>query len=598
MLNAGEGTAGPGAYDQVSKERALEKGCLSCHEGIEDINALMTAQNVTCINCHYGNPIGTTKGDAHKGMIADPGDLHYIDQTCGQCHSAKPRYPVQPFEVRGEKGHVDRMLKGVIATAAGEISGARYVMGAQDTPTALYGVRGITDEDGTVPAEDGALSGLEPLPSAQISDADNLLRHSCLQCHLWTGGRKEPGYYRGTGCTSCHTPYDEDGLSKTGDPTISKTTPGHPVQHKIVVGIPTSQCLRCHDSGPARHIGPQFTGKLPRTSSLNGNWAKESALTYAGDLHYQRGMDCIDCHSSRTVHGDGNIYSKAEEQVAVRCETCHGNPAEYATLIDARGEKLSHIAKRGKDVFLQTKATKKIKKIPQVAQLKEAAALPPAMAIPAHVEDIEGRNRLTCQACHAQKTAQCYGCHAKRDDRRTASVDWVNADIQDKKLTGTWEGRAGHIRFDTPPLGINSRGLVTPFAPGGQMLFTRIAADGTVVALNKTSSKPQPFSFNPVQPHSTSKKARSCESCHNDPKALGLGHDGGSGIVSGAVTGPGVRELPFERFVDEQGTPLQSVARPGARFFYCRRNGSHQSLQCLPRLPQAHAVFGNVAACH
>ena len=588
MLAAVEMSSEPGAYDQVSKERALEKGCLSCHEGIEDINTLMTAQNVTCINCHYGNPIGTTKDEAHKGMIADPGDLHSIDKTCGQCHSTKPHFPVQPFEVRGEKGHVDRMLKGVIATAAGEISGARYVMGAQDTPTALYGVRAITDEDGIVPTEQSALPGLQALPSAQTSDADNLLRHSCLQCHLWTEGRKEPGYYRGTGCTSCHVLYDDDGLSKSGDPTILKTTPGHAAKHQITVAIPSSQCSRCHDSGPARYVGPQFIGKVPQTAALQGT-RPENCLTYAGDVHYQRGMDCIDCHSSRTIHGDGNIYSKAEEQVAIRCETCHGTLNQQATLTDARGDRPYQLSNRGRDVLLTTKISKTTKRIPQVAQLRESAALPTAMLIPAHMQDLEGRLHLECYGCHAQTATQCYGCHIKRDDRRSVAVDWVGEkDVREPELAGTWEGNADYIRWNEATLGINSRGRVAPFIPGGQMLFTRIAPDGTVVALNKTASKQRPFSFNPVQPHSTTKRARTCESCHNDPQTLGLGHDG-YGIMGGAVTGPGLKEIPFECFVDEKGNPLQSVAHADARPFTAeemdRINRTNVCLACHNRMP-------------
>ncbi len=588
LLHAGDALPAPGAYDQVTFDRALEKGCLSCHEGIEDINAKMTAQNVTCINCHYGNPVGTTKEDAHKGMIANPGDLQWIDKTCGQCHSAKPRFSVKPVEIRGEKGHVDRMVKGIIATAAGEISGTRYVWGAQDTPNALYGVRPVKDEDGVVPAEQGALDELLSIPSAQSSDADNLLRHSCLQCHLWTEGRAEPGYYRGAGCTACHVVYADDGLSTSADPTVSKTRPGHPTKHEIIAAIPTTQCLRCHDGGPARYIGPQFTGKVARDATLTGVWPQKS-LSYAGDLHYQNGMDCIDCHSSRTIHGDGNIYSKAEQQVAIRCETCHGTLDQYATITDARGERPYQLFKRGREVYLRTKISNIIRRIPQVAQLREAAALPSAMVIPAHVSELQGRHRLECYSCHSRTVTQCYGCHLKRDDRAEVPADWVQGhEVSEAERAGTWEGSADSIQWSTAVLGVNSRGTVSPFSPGGQLLLTRIARDGAVVALNKTPSKTQPFSFAPVQPHSTTKQARSCESCHNDPKALGLGY-GGQGIKGGAIVGPGLEVVPFERWVDEQGNPLQSVAHANARPFTAeemeRVTRTNVCLACHKRMP-------------
>lgn len=44
------------------------------------------------------------------------------------------------------------------------------------------------------------------------------------------------------------------------------------------------------------------------------------------DVHFARGMACIDCHTERQVHGDGRIYVKRHYEVEIRCERCHGNP--------------------------------------------------------------------------------------------------------------------------------------------------------------------------------------------------------------------------------------------------------------------------------
>jgi hypothetical protein len=287
-------------------------------------------------------------------------------------------------------------------------------------------------------------------------------------------------------------------------------------------------------------------------------------------------MDCIDCHSSQTIHGDGNIYSKAEEQVAVRCETCHGNLDHYASLTDQKGQRLYHTSKRGREYYLETKVSKAKKRIPQVAQLKEVDALPAAMEIPAHLQDIKDRHRLECYACHAQTVTQCYGCHLKRDDRKHAVTDWVSGTkAKSRTLSGTWEGKADYIRWSEAVIGLNSRGHVSPFVPGGQIAFTRISRDGKPIALNQISPAPREegnpddvpfFSFNPVQPHSVTKQARSCESCHNSPKALGLGHEG-FGVISTVTGGTGVAALPFERWVDEQGKMIQSTAHAGSRAF-------------------------------
>ena len=44
------------------------------------------------------------------------------------------------------------------------------------------------------------------------------------------------------------------------------------------------------------------------------------------DVHYKRGLMCIDCHSSEEIHGDGKEYTFSAQAVKVRCEDCHMKP--------------------------------------------------------------------------------------------------------------------------------------------------------------------------------------------------------------------------------------------------------------------------------
>ena len=132
-------------------KEVVEKGCLSCHEGIEDISPVMTAADVNCVTCHMGNPLGTTKEEAHRGMYANPSDFTIIDKTCGQCHGEQSPFPITPVVSNGKKNHVGRMQKSLMATCAGVISSTRYLFGEQEGKDALYALRGAVDEDGTVP---------------------------------------------------------------------------------------------------------------------------------------------------------------------------------------------------------------------------------------------------------------------------------------------------------------------------------------------------------------------------------------------------------------------------------------------------------------
>jgi hypothetical protein len=84
--------------------------------------------------------------------------------------------------------------------------------------------------------------------------------------HLWfLGTNEQPGDYRSSGCTACHTVYANDrdpsrsgpyakfgheGKTQTSDPTIPKNRSGHPLKHEFTRAIPSSQCMVCHMHQP------------------------------------------------------------------------------------------------------------------------------------------------------------------------------------------------------------------------------------------------------------------------------------------------------------------------------------------------------------
>lgn len=84
--------------------------------------------------------------------------------------------------------------------------------------------------------------------------------------HLWfLGTNEQPGDYRSSGCTACHSVYANDrdprhsgpyavaghtGKSQTIDPVISKNESGHPIKHEFTRAIPSSQCMVCHMHQP------------------------------------------------------------------------------------------------------------------------------------------------------------------------------------------------------------------------------------------------------------------------------------------------------------------------------------------------------------
>jgi len=550
------------------KEAQLRgRGCLGCHEGIESINSRMASEwgaDRRCEVCHYGNPAGATKLEAHADLIANPADFRVIERTCGKCHSDYGE--IVQVTLNGVDNHVGRVLCSVMATAAGEIAGTRYLWNEQNTRDAVYAVRDVSDLDQAQPP--GAVQRLRELPPASHSDADHLLRSSCLRCHLWTEDKQNPDIFRSAGCAACHVLYDKSGLSQTGDPTIPKDEPGHPIRHQITTAIPTAQCLMCHNDGGSR-IGLSYTGLSVTDSALERKPPGPTEETSYGaylvhvppDVHFSRGMDCIDCHDTIDMHGDGNLYSRQEFQVGIRCETCHGTAEKPPGFRTERGDLLKNVDIENGKPYMLTKIHMERLSIPVVSSTSEFSWLP----------DIwhKGHQRLECYACHSTAAPQCYTCHLIRDDSRTSPVDWAQG-IGEKQaaeqLPGAWSGRKLLQEWFDPALGVNSRGRVSPFIPGGQSTVSHLGPDGSLKTLKKTFSTAAGlygFSMNPVQPHTTSSKARPCYSCHSSQKALGLGTEG---LLDLKRFGLPVT-FPPDKMGNEDGTRIQDSPHEGVRPF-------------------------------
>ena len=164
-----------------------------------------------------------------------------------------------------------------------------------------------------------------------------------------------------------------------------------------------------------------------------------------------------------------------------------------------------------------------------------------------HVQNME------CYSCHSTWAPQCYGCHIKVDySQKRMSTDWIktgSAHYYDGETIETKdgylmkqpgkasEGRT-YIRWEDPVLGINGEGRVSPIIPGCQQITTVINEDGEVLVSNKIWRTPpwmenggeegqRGIDMTPAQPHTVTREARDCVSCHANPKTLGYGINDG-----------------------------------------------------------------------
>lgn len=618
------------AFPAVSKQQAQSKGCLSCHDGIEVINEKMqpvllalsgNKPGFECVVCHEGKADAATKPEAHSGMYPNPSSMWVMNEGkgCAKCHSDKDaltslmgKAKAQPTggslmpitstatDPSGKSGsnHVYRMERALMSLETGKANKTLMSNGVIPKGHWQYANFDMDDPDGSVPSagsddyKDWIAKALDSkliermaqtkeIPNLEIGTKlwndpikagfADMHRKQCGRCHVWGEGRSQRGDHRAGGCAACHMLYTNDGLSESGDPTIPKDKPAHPMEHRITTQIPAQQCSHCHTRG--KRIGTTYAGMIEhqyvgsgKTPPFDPEGNPQTPLYtkeynhIREDLHGERGMQCADCHSSIDVHGDGNIYPVTFYQVEIGCADCHGTPQKYPWelpigygtsletkaqrgvfksgdtehLITTRGNPRTRWQKQGQQAYIVNASDGRKREIPLLKNKalhggwKTEQGKVAMSVVSQHLEKME------CYACHATWAPQCYGCHIKYDARKTGT-DWVqsalNRDPQGKQTLHQAAGdihteNVSYIRWENPLLGINYKGKVAPVIPGCQVSWSFTDRNGVLQAVNqlgKTSDNFSTSTLAPLQPHAITAVARTCESCHTDPKALGYG---------------------------------------------------------------------------
>ncbi|WP_297525831.1 multiheme c-type cytochrome [Sulfurovum sp.] len=366
-------------------------------------------------------------------------------------------------------------------------------------------------------------------------------------------------YSKGMLCQDCHTSQDHH-----GDGTFRGAN----------LGAVEIECQDCHgttDKYPWElplGYSDEFKTK-PKTGKARGTTKNLAAYLKQGAIPKDK--------------GDGFLLS------------ARGNPLVKAV---RKGDKVVMHLASGKDITLTP-----LKGLKQEGKLSKEGLV--AMdQIKAHTD------RLECYTCHATWAPQCYGCHVKIDysggkqnpDYLAASHshhNGVTGDVKNLKdflVDGKVTETRSYLRWENPALAQNGEGRISPVIPGCQVILTVIGKDGKAKLQNhifklkgvekgKGVNIPKEgvnsIVMSPVNPHTITKKGRSCESCHSSAKALGYGINGGKYFADQSKTTivdlmtadqkvlprqvdeqiPAVPNLKddLSRFVDENGTQLQTV---------------------------------------
>ncbi|QPJ64117.1 MAG: hypothetical protein G3M78_01330 [Candidatus Nitrohelix vancouverensis] len=639
-------------YTRVSQFRGFERErCVTCHVGVQGAGA-SHPPSFGCTVCHGGDGNAVDETTAHTSLIYDPdlglgrgnpSSMKVAALSCGQsgCHAGHS----DP-----DRNHIKRMQKSMMGTLAGMISGLRFQWGGQTEKHALYGIEAIADDDGDVPLESGAQNKLDTLPYFSERDykrawdkgslqgepgisrhiGDNLLRNKCFQCHLDSVG-PGPTDFRSQGCAACHVPYASDGLYRGDDPTQSKTQPGKPRAH-VIEAVPNSRvCVQCHRAytyeEPAVKTNDNAPNlqeaSLPKTARFKVNASAPAGMgSGKADIHFEKGFECIDCHTQFDIMGDGNIYSKQHQAVEVRCETCHGSeqaaPA-VASITDPndRAVRLSRHYKGGPnqpgDAMALTARDRKMTNVKSIdgkivtfgkrsgrrmiaPQTRNARA---AHSIPGHI------GKLECSACHAQWTPRCDGCHNAMDQSRPVPADHKAAKF-------FWGSVESQLSLETPQLIVGPRGKAAPMSPQPERALTLLDEKGAPIpvisGLGNTIGRYLDWRFSNAEgysganrvyrtePHSTRRQVRACADCHLSSRTLGLGE--GDIELGSHPSGRNDLIAPLDRSDriakrSNYGPDAKATAR-GERL-----SGSHQESRPFNQREITTLLrVGNCIACH
>jgi hypothetical protein len=515
--------------------------CLTCHFGIEDISKSHPNSIFGCVVCHGGNGADLTVTGAHKGLRGgkNPASLDLAQVSCGgnsisgtTCHSGREIALLNRAE---------NIPKSLMATNAGIYSILRFQWGLGEKPLLEYGIKNVRDKQ----------TFLKPIPeelaaSGAIDLSSSHFRKFCASCHLWKS-RSEQGDNRLQGCPACHSDYAGDGRYKGCDPTVNREESGHAALHSISNRVSDDRCRSCHNR--SARIGMNFHGEMESpqygTPFVNGGMSTKKLsddrffTELVPDIHREKSMGCIDCHTGQDTMGDGAIYGWMKDQVEIRCEDCHGSYSKYPetnspnrdnTLVDvlirslglpavgnkeriawtSKGRPLPNVRHRETETVLIGKLSGKEHKINLIAGKKDG-------------HHIRGHERLECDTCHSSWSPQCYGCHQELNFGANA-MDHISG----HETKGRWvEGRTFY-RFEKNILGINSRGRVGILVPGCQVWNSVLDAKGRIIQpydskiLNLRNGNTS-VAMASTHPHTTRREVPRCVDCHYDSKSMGLG---------------------------------------------------------------------------
>jgi len=265
---------------------AAEPGnlCTLCHPGVrvEFSKSIHSAEDVTCVSCHGGDPTAQTVEGAHRDGFRGKIGRKEIPRICASCHSdpakMKPyNLPTDQYALYQTSQHGLQLARGdTLVAVCTDCHGVHGILPVDDPSNAVYplnipktcgrchgdetlmGRYGLTDDSYT--DYEASVHGQALLKGANASAPQ------CARCH-GAHGATPPGVGDvDKVCGQCHTTtraHFTDGPHKkamdaAGLPECASCHGHHRIM-KADVGMLDTVCLQCHD-GASQEV--ELAGKM------------------------------------------------------------------------------------------------------------------------------------------------------------------------------------------------------------------------------------------------------------------------------------------------------------------------------------------------
>ena len=293
----------------------------------------------------------------------------------------------------------------------------------------------------------------------------------------------------------------------------------------------------------------------------NDDPAKFSKAVHLSSSHVDAGMQCVDCHFSQDVHGNGHIYGEVAAAVEIGCKDCHGTVTQYPNLLTSGPAALQG----GMDLavlrtpdgrrrfewingkllqrsMLDAKLEWRVNLVkdsvtPGNPSYNPRAARAKLMSRDTATQEwgvqvsgkmlAHGDDDMECYSCHSSWTTSCSGCHLPSESNwkserhhyeggETRNYATYNPQVSrdDMFMLGRRETAAG--------------GRIAPYRSSSALVLSSTNANREHIYVQQAPIAASGFSsqaFNPHYPHTERKtETKTCNDCHlssnNDNNAI------------------------------------------------------------------------------